>query len=117
MGKFILTYELNGENFENLKRVEHEFNEEHIDDVLMEFEHFLRGCGYYFDGHLDLVEEQKVHFDNFEDRDWIWDENHIDDSQYECDFGRDDDRYVKVNVSDDWKWTVNEIAKHAKNAE
>lgn len=109
MGKFILTYELNGQNFENLKRVEHEFNEEHIDDVLMEFEHFLRGCGYYFDGHLDLVEEQKAHLDNFEDRldDWEWQEDHPE-------YSEDDLQPDRPQVSDDWKWTVNEISKHAK---
>lgn len=90
MGKFILTYELNGENFESIKRVEHEFNEEHIDDVLMSFEHFLRGCGYYFEGHLDLVEESGMHMINT------------------------DEEFEEYRVSDEWKWTVNEIAKHAK---
>lgn len=106
MGKFILTYELNGTNFENIKRIEHEFNEEHIDDVLMSFEHFLRGCGYYFDGHLNLVEEPEMNMINeeeFENRDdWL-------EEQY-----RNYEKEEEYRVSDEWKWTVNEIAKHAK---
>jgi len=28
-------------------------------DVLESFERFLRACGYYFDGRLDIVEEEK----------------------------------------------------------
>ena len=29
----------------------------HLPEVLEEFETFLRGCGYYFDGHLDFVDD------------------------------------------------------------
>jgi hypothetical protein len=26
--------------------------------VVEEFENFLRGCGYHFDGHLDFVDDE-----------------------------------------------------------
>lgn len=105
MGKFVLTYELDDENYENVKRVEHEFSGEHIDEVLMNFEHFLRGCGYYFDGHVDLVEEEMhmINEEEFDERDhWL-------EEQY-----RNYEKEEEYRVSDEWKWTVNEIAKHAK---
>jgi hypothetical protein len=28
-----------------------------LGDMLDAFEHFLKGCGFYFEGHLDIVEE------------------------------------------------------------
>jgi hypothetical protein len=28
-----------------------------LEDLLVEFENFLRGCGYNFNGRLDIVEE------------------------------------------------------------
>jgi hypothetical protein len=39
-----------------------EFNTELLDQILNEFEHFLRGCGFHFNGQLDFVndEEQNV---------------------------------------------------------
>ena len=33
-------------------------NEHTLNEVLMEFETFLRGCGYYFDGHLEFVDDR-----------------------------------------------------------
>lgn len=30
---------------------------ETLEDILTDFEDFLRGCGYVFDGHLDIIEE------------------------------------------------------------
>ena len=35
-----------------------EYEAEFLQDVVSEFELFLRGCGYYFSGNLDFVEEQ-----------------------------------------------------------
>lgn len=32
-----------------------EFEASHLDGIIGEFETFLRGCGFYFDGHLELV--------------------------------------------------------------
>jgi hypothetical protein len=28
-----------------------------LPDILVEFEHFLKGCGFNFDGHVDITEE------------------------------------------------------------
>lgn len=36
-----------------------EFEYEQLSDVISAFEDFLRGCGYVFEGNLDIVEEQK----------------------------------------------------------
>ena len=33
-----------------------EFNGETISDIVGEFEMFLRGCGFHFEGHLELVD-------------------------------------------------------------
>ena len=30
----------------------------HLPEVIEEFQTFLRGCGYYFDGELEFVEEE-----------------------------------------------------------
>ena len=35
-----------------------EFEYEQLQDVVMAFEDFLRGCGYVFEGHLDIVQEE-----------------------------------------------------------
>ena len=35
-----------------------EFPAELLEDVVKEFEMFLKGCGYVFDGHLDLVDDE-----------------------------------------------------------
>lgn len=32
-----------------------EFNADHLDGVVGEFETFLRGCGFHVDGHLEFV--------------------------------------------------------------
>jgi hypothetical protein len=36
-----------------------EFNADHLDGVIGEFETFLKGCGYHIDGNLEIVEESK----------------------------------------------------------
>jgi len=33
-----------------------EFNGETLSDIVGEFEMFLRGCGFHFEGHLELVD-------------------------------------------------------------
>jgi hypothetical protein len=35
-----------------------EFNAVRIDDLITEFEMFLRGAGFSFDGHLDFVKDE-----------------------------------------------------------
>ena len=34
---------------------------EELPKVLEAFERFLRGAGYYFDGHIEIVEDEEVH--------------------------------------------------------
>jgi hypothetical protein len=34
------------------------FNAHQLDTVLEEFELFLKGCGFVFDGHLDIISEE-----------------------------------------------------------
>jgi|VirMetMinimDraft_7_1064189.scaffolds.fasta_scaffold304825_2 hypothetical protein len=34
-----------------------EFDSDYLYDVVERFEEFLRGCGYFFDGRLDIVNE------------------------------------------------------------
>lgn len=46
-----------------------EFNAETLDDILNEFEMFLRGAGFHFDGHLDIVSEEEW-FEDTEDDDY-----------------------------------------------
>ena len=35
-----------------------EFNAESISDIVNEFEMFLKGCGFSFEGRLDLVQDE-----------------------------------------------------------
>jgi len=38
-------------------KVTHEFDKEYLPDVIEQFQTFLKGCGYHFNGDLDLVTE------------------------------------------------------------
>jgi hypothetical protein len=58
-----------------------EFNADHLDGVIGEFETFLKGCGYTIDGYLEIVKEQKSlgqiypkdgHLDDLDDLDSIF---------------------------------------------
>jgi hypothetical protein len=40
-----------------------EFSADSLDDILVEFEMFLKGCGYCFDGHLDFVQVENFETD------------------------------------------------------
>ena len=46
-------------------KITHEVTQESLMSVLESFEQFLRGVGFYFDGHLDIVEDE--HLDRPED--------------------------------------------------
>jgi hypothetical protein len=39
-------------------KITHEVTQESLLSVIESFEQFLRGVGFYFDGHLDVVEEE-----------------------------------------------------------
>jgi DNA gyrase/topoisomerase IV subunit B len=59
--KFTFTSE-----FDTLKQTL-EFRADTLDEILQNFEYFLRGCGFYFNGHLDFIDEDSVKPDTEED--------------------------------------------------
>lgn len=60
MPKFTFT----GDYDEPFCRSTLQFDAEFIQDVIANFEMFLRGVGYHFDGHLEIVDER---LDSYED--------------------------------------------------
>ena len=41
-------------------KITHEFRgDASLDDMIENFEYFLKGCGYHFEGHLDIVNEEE----------------------------------------------------------
>jgi hypothetical protein len=64
-----------------------EFNAETLDDILNEFEMFLRGAGFYFEGRLDIVNED----------DYIQPEEELETTQ-----------------TGSWEWTVNSLMNPPK---
>jgi hypothetical protein len=52
-------------------KITHEVTQESLMSVLESFEQFLRGVGFYFDGHLDVVEdEQFTEEESQEEHEW-----------------------------------------------
>lgn len=52
-------------------KITHEVTQESLMSVLESFEQFLRGVGFYFDGHLDVVEdEQFAEEEPLEEHEW-----------------------------------------------
>jgi hypothetical protein len=51
-----------------------EFNADHLDGVIGEFETFLKGCGYAIDGYLEIVQPNQkiVEDDDLDDIDSIF---------------------------------------------
>ncbi len=39
--------------------IEHTVNSVSLPDLINEFENFLRGCGFIFDGHLTIEDEEQ----------------------------------------------------------
>ena len=54
--KFTFSAELDSE-FSRGSTTTREFECDYLPEVLEEFEIFLRGCGYYFDGRIDITNE------------------------------------------------------------
>jgi hypothetical protein len=67
-----------------------EFNAETLDDILNEFEMFLRGAGFHFEGRLDIVNEDEWNEDN------------------------DDDEEFQTTQTGSWEWTVNSLMNPPK---
>jgi len=59
MNKFTLLLEDMNYDFEIERKITSEFNSEQLDDIIGNFENFLRGCGFHFDGNLEIVEYVK----------------------------------------------------------
>jgi len=57
---FTFAKEPDGTVFEsNQPNVGMEFESQTLPEILLNFETFLRGCGFNFDGHLDFVVEDE----------------------------------------------------------
>jgi hypothetical protein len=67
-----------------------EFNAETLDDILNEFEMFLRGAGFHFEGRLDIVNEDEWNEDN------------------------DGDEEFQTTQTGSWEWTVNSLMNPPK---
>ncbi len=51
-------------------KVTHEFEADTIEEVCAQFEDFLRGAGFHFDGHLDIIDDY-LHEDVEEKEEWV----------------------------------------------
>lgn len=49
--------------------VTHEFDAEYLYDVIEQFQMFLKGAGYQFDGDLDIIEDRTKHSQHYFDKD------------------------------------------------
>lgn len=73
MPKFTLIAEHLDNNGEVESRVTHEFNEDFLSDVVLMMQEFLRGVGYYFDGELMILDEEREPSENYTHSDCYWD--------------------------------------------
>jgi hypothetical protein len=48
-----------GKQKEPISKINFETKNNSLEDILGDFEMFLRGCGYYFEGHLGVVNEDE----------------------------------------------------------
>ena len=56
---FTFSKEPDGTVFENNQpHLAMSFDSQTLPEIVLNFETFLRGCGFNFDGHLDFVEDQ-----------------------------------------------------------
>ena len=79
MAKYTFIYEHDSSPFDGTvssKRTV-EFRADALDQILPEFESFLRGCGFTFDGYIDVVE------DYFDDRSDHYDEQEEDSPNFD----------------------------------
>ena len=65
------------------------FDADHLEDILAQFQLFLAGVGFVYEGNLEFVHE-----DTFAEEDW---EDEAEDDG--------------VSGSDAWQWTVNELKR------
>jgi len=79
---FKYTYEEGHENFSPVDVTFETPAEVTITQMLYNFECYLKACGFVFDGHLEVVDEEK------------YDESKVDDTDYCC---MDDTDYIKTD--------------------
>jgi hypothetical protein len=79
-----------------------EFEAEQLDDVLSQFQNFLRASGFVFDGYLDVVETKDPIFtDNSEKFNFERGVgSHYGDATYKTNFSIAEKENVNFNVSD-----------------
>ena len=80
-----------------------EFNAETLDDILNEFEMFLRGAGFHFEGRLDFVNEEEFLQPSEEQQisAWDWTVNELNKGPITLkDVVKEDDTLVFSNISD-----------------
>ena len=71
MSKYTFTSDFVPDQLDGCNRstkITHEFEADTIEEICSQFEYFLRGAGFHFDGHLDIVEDYSVE-DAIEDTD------------------------------------------------
>jgi hypothetical protein len=66
MSYFKFTNERNVFDDERIDTTTKEFDSEYLSDVVENFEMFLRGCGYHFNGHLDFVQDDESFVQDYE---------------------------------------------------
>ena len=73
-----------------------EFNADYIGDILEQFQMFIRGCGFYVDGTLDFVDDEKPDA-------WVADVGEKPTAE--------EKEWQGVAPSVAMQWTVNELMK------
>ena len=53
----------------SVAKITYESNREVLDEVIEDFQDFIRGCGYYFDGSLQVVDEELLQRNGIENYD------------------------------------------------
>ena len=75
------------------------FDADHLEDILEQFQLFLAGVGFVYDGNLEFVPEDDT---------WK-DYTPVDDKSSTV--HADEETFQTLQSSDAWKWTVNELNK------
>lgn len=85
------------EEYSNDKTVK-SFESVELDDILAQFQLFLAGVGFVWDGNLEFVHEDDTWKDYTDtSNEWPRDDEHIDDE--------------KTVVNPAWDWTIKELKK------
>jgi len=75
------------------------FDADHLEDILAQFQLFLAGAGFVYEGNLEFVHE-----DTFAEEDW---EDNVTGSDSWVNAASDG----SDKALDAWKWTVNELKR------